>query len=68
VRSLRPDVPVELAALVAELLAKEPKDRPQTAADLARTLEAIDVLAWGDEEAARWWSTAGLSSRQLTPP
>jgi serine/threonine-protein kinase len=38
VQSLRPDVPAELAALVAKLLAKRPEDRVQTAGGLAELL------------------------------
>jgi len=36
--SLRPDVPAELAALVARTLAKKPGDRPQTPKELADAL------------------------------
>jgi serine/threonine-protein kinase len=39
----RPDVPPALAALVAQLLAKEPAARPQSAAAVVRTLD--DALA-----------------------
>jgi hypothetical protein len=37
-RSLRPDVPAELANLVAGLLAKAPEQRPQSAAEVAAAL------------------------------
>jgi serine/threonine protein kinase len=36
--ALRPDVPAELAALVAKLLSKEPEDRPASAAELREAL------------------------------
>jgi serine/threonine-protein kinase len=49
-------IPRELDELVVTCLAKDPKDRPQTAAELARALEAIDMPAWGNDDAARWWS------------
>lgn len=41
VRSLRADVPAELAALIGQLLAKDPTDRP---ADHRRVLAALGVL------------------------
>jgi serine/threonine protein kinase len=36
--SLRPDLPAELAALVMQMLAKRPEDRPPTAADVCTLL------------------------------
>ncbi len=45
-RELRPEISPETEALVLRLLAKEPKERPPSAADLAREAEArIRVLA-----------------------
>jgi serine/threonine protein kinase len=41
VRTLRPEVPVPLADLVAGLLAKRPADRPQTPAEVAVALGAF---------------------------
>lgn len=38
VRELRPDVPADLAALVDRLLAKDPRDRPASAAQVAEAL------------------------------
>ena len=49
-------IPSALDDLVIACLAKDPKDRPQSAADLARALDAIGLIAWGDDDAARWWS------------
>ncbi|MFF4875405.1 protein kinase [Micromonospora sp. NPDC000668] len=40
-RERRPDVPAELEALVAELLAKDPADRPGDAADVRDRLAAL---------------------------
>ena len=51
VSQLRPDTPAELAGLVTSCLAKEPGERPQTAADLMRRLEAVTTsgsLATGE--------------------
>ena len=36
-------------------LAKEPADRPASAAELARLLAAVGVEPWMEEDAARWW-------------
>src|SRR5215204_6075012 len=40
-----PQVPPALAALVMKCLAKNPGDRPQTAEELVRTLERVDLSA-----------------------
>jgi len=60
-------IPRALDRLVLACLAKEPANRPQTAAELARTLAAIDVMAWGDDEAARWWSMNNTASANAQP-
>ena len=41
VETLQPGVRPELAALIAELMAKEPRDRPSDAAQVAETLEEM---------------------------
>lgn len=41
VRELRPDIPIALAALVARCLEKRPVDRPDSAADIRRELDAV---------------------------
>ncbi len=43
VRTLRPDVPGELAALIARLMAKRPEDRPATPAEVADALAPFAV-------------------------
>lgn len=40
--TLRADIPTSLASLVMSCLAKDPKDRPQKATDIARMLETIN--------------------------
>src|SRR5262249_55468387 len=49
-------IPAALERLVLTCLAKKPNDRPQTARALAQSLEAIDGMAWDEDEARRWWS------------
>jgi len=49
-------IPKELDAIVLACLAKEPSDRPQTARELARRLEAVPVSGeWTPELARAWW-------------
>ncbi len=52
-----PAVPETLERLIASLLAKDPKDRPQSAENVLRVLEQIDVSgAWDDQRLRDWWS------------
>ena len=51
-------IPKELDAIVLACLAKDPSDRPQTARELARRLEAVPVMGeWTPELARAWWET-----------
>jgi len=49
-------VPAELDQLVLACLAKEPADRPQSAAAVAAALDVIEVGAWSEADASAWWS------------
>ena len=49
-------VPEELEQLVLACVAKKPEDRPHSAQELSRRLNALECRrGWGREEAADWW-------------
>jgi hypothetical protein len=48
-------VPAPLEALVLSCLAKNPKDRPQSATELRQLIEACDVEPWDSVKARAWW-------------
>jgi serine/threonine-protein kinase len=56
-------IPLGLDQLILALLAKRPEDRPRSATELARSLAAIDVPPWGEEQAAVWWEEVALSAK-----
>jgi serine/threonine protein kinase len=50
-------VPADLERVVLACLARQPEDRPQSAAALDRALATVSVEPWGEEQAIQWWST-----------
>ncbi|MBW2455138.1 MAG: serine/threonine protein kinase [Deltaproteobacteria bacterium] len=61
-------LPAELEELVLSCLAKQPDDRPASAAELARRLTALaDANPWSEGQAAAWWAAhqpADASAKQ----
>jgi serine/threonine-protein kinase len=54
--AVNPAVPSDLAVVIARCLAKDPKARYQTAAELDAALAECSCSAdWSAAEAARWW-------------
>ena len=49
-------MPAELDHLILACLAKDPADRPQSAAAVAHALDAVQVGSWSDDDATAWWS------------
>ena len=51
-------IPTALNQLILSCLAKDPKERPQTAKELSRRLAAIETAhAWTEDDARRWWES-----------
>jgi len=48
-------IPSGLDEIVMACLAKNPSERPQSAATLSKQLAAVKVEAWDEEQAAAWW-------------
>ncbi|MBW2529600.1 MAG: serine/threonine protein kinase [Deltaproteobacteria bacterium] len=52
-------VPAALEQVIVACLAKDPAARPQTAGELRRRLQAVDVERWDAENARAWWQEHG---------
>jgi serine/threonine-protein kinase len=52
-------VPQALEQLIMRCLAKNPDDRPATAAGLAELLRALPIEPWSESEAHAWWEQNG---------
>ena len=48
-------VPAALDEIVLGCLAKDPKNRPRSAAVVARALSEVEVEPWSEEQARTWW-------------
>jgi serine/threonine-protein kinase len=51
-------IPKRLDEVILSCLAKDPRKRPQTAAELARALASIEAPSPGQLEARQWWTLA----------
>ena len=49
------EIPADLEATILACLSKDPKSRPQSAAELRRTIEACGVEPWDGDRAGAWW-------------
>jgi serine/threonine-protein kinase len=62
VNTLRDEIPVALADVIARTLVKNPADRYPDAASLERALRAsVEPDEWGDDDAHDWWRTHELA-------
>jgi len=69
VRTLRIDVPADLAAVVAKCLAKDPRARFQSAAELDSALASCSCsMDWNACVAAEWWRGNESSAHSKTEP
>jgi serine/threonine-protein kinase len=56
-------LPRDLEYVIMACLAKDPADRPQSAAQLAEMLRACDCGTWSDSDARFWWEEFGEAAR-----
>ena len=56
-------LPADLEMLVLACLAKDPSDRPESAARLKSMLLELSVSAWTPEDAELWWAEYGEAVR-----
>ncbi len=68
VSTLRAEVPADLAAVVAKCLAKDPKERFQSATELDAALAACACSTdWNAAVAAQWWAPSTGATPTPTP-
>ena len=63
-------IPADLAAVILACLAKDPRERPQTATELDARLAACSGDVWVEEQAREWWTLhlGGYGSDPGEPP
>jgi serine/threonine-protein kinase len=62
------EIPSALDEVILACLAKHPEDRPQSAGELSRLLEAAVAATWTEERAHRWWDRHHPESMGLQQP
>jgi serine/threonine-protein kinase len=68
VRDLRPDVPADLAQVVARCLAKSPAERFRSAVELDAALAVCACsMEWGAAAAAHWWGVPATGTDTPAP-
>jgi serine/threonine-protein kinase len=66
--SSRLPVPDDLERVILACLAKDPRQRPQNARELARMLEQCrDAGAWSESDADAWWAGAASTDAVVHP-
>ena len=55
-------IPATLEQIVLGCLAKEPADRPPSAAALARALASVELERWTEQQAQAWWAEHAAQS------
>ncbi len=61
-------LPEDLEGLVMGCLAKEPDRRPASIEELVAALDAVNVPAWTQADAQRWWQSYGETSCHAAEP
>jgi hypothetical protein len=58
-------IPADLERAVLDCLAKNPRERPESAEALAVRLRAcVDAAKWSEAEAKRWWAAPRVLPRR----